>query len=375
MDTSTTRTTELRGLALTDALLGGRVELADTRCAVLMGGRSSEREVSLVSGRAIAAGLRAPVAGWAGPAQLLEVEIEADGRFAFAGKRAPPLQALLELEALDLWVLGLHGGSGEDGTLQGLFDSLGVAYTGSGVAASATCLDKATTRALARALGLRVPRGFCLTRARMRADEADVERELADLAAPGGLVIKPRRGGSSVATAVLPDARGWQAAVAAVHASGDEALIEERVAGVELTSPVLGLSSGPTHALAPVEIQPASGRFFDYEQKYSSSGARECCPPESVDAATVERVRALGAELHTALGCAGYSRSDWIVPRGARGGFGEPVLLEINTLPGMTPRSLLPQAAAQAGVDFAHLCRFLAGAGLLESRARAARPD
>jgi D-alanine-D-alanine ligase len=125
---------------------------------------------------------------------------------------------------------------------------------------------------------------------------------------------------------------------------------------------VLEDEQGELRALTPIEIQPRDGRFFDYEQKYSAEGAREVCPPVSVDARTLGRVRSLAARIHRLAGCSGYSRADFIVPR-LGPGFGEPVLLEVNTLPGLTERSLLPQEAAVDGIDYAQLClRILAAA-------------
>ena len=141
--------------------------------------------------------------------------------------------------------------------------------------------------------------------------------------------------------------------------SGDAALVEAAVEGVEATCGVLGNTAGELVALPPVEIVPHEGRFFDYEEKYRSEGAREHCPPRSLSAATVERLGQLAVLAHRTMGCDGYSRTDFIVPRGADDaseGEGEPVVLEVNTLPGLTERSLFPQSMQALGASYRAMC-------------------
>jgi D-alanine-D-alanine ligase len=163
-------------------------------------------------------------------------------------------------------------------------------------------------------------------------------------------VVKPRCGGSSVATTRVGAGEDLATAVGAVLATGDDCLVESAVAGVECSCGVLGNRGEPLRALPPIEIRPAAGRFFDYQQKYAADGAREVCPVESLDAAAIERVQAGAGVLFEAAGCDGYARIDFIVPAD-----GEPVLLEANTLPGFTARSLLPQEAAVEGMDYRSL--------------------
>lgn len=319
--------------------------LAQSTVAVLLGGRSSEREVSLKSGAAVLRALDgAPVAG------ALALEIEPDGRWQLEGRSLGALEALSALPPRTLVFVALHGGEGEDGRVQGLLELQGIVHTGSGVSASALCMDKQHTRAVLESAGLRVARGRLVHPAEWPRERACILAGLAELCT-SGLVVKPNCGGSSVDTFVLEDARGLESAIARVLATGDLALVEERIRGVEATCAVLGNARGELVALTPVEIVPKPGRFFDYEEKYSAAGAQEFCPPRSLAAAQSQQLGELALRAHRAAGCDGYSRTDFFVPPQ-----GEPVVLEINTLPGLTDRSLLPLAAAAHGLNFPDLC-------------------
>jgi D-alanine-D-alanine ligase len=311
--------------------------LKERTVVLLVGGTSTEREVSLQSGRALLAALDGLAAeGRIGDRRL--IEITADGHWLEDGASCLPLESPGLDPARVVLLLGLHGGSGEDGTLQGALALRGLRHTGSGVAASALGMDKWASRLLAEAHGLRVAQGV-----------------LADGVAPvlsgtGPWFVKPRRGGSSVATTRVDAAGDIADAIDAVVATGDQALIETAVEGVELTVGVVETPSGEPQALPLVEIVPHEGRFFDFEEKYSSQGAREVCPPESVSDEQAAAVAALGLAAYRALGCRGYARIDFILPAE-----GDAVFLEANTLPGFTPRSLLPQAAAAVGLSFEDL--------------------
>ncbi|MCZ6596900.1 MAG: D-alanine--D-alanine ligase [Planctomycetota bacterium] len=348
------------------------IRLEEATVAVLMGGRSSEREVSLVSGRAVLAALTTPASDddRRGPRRVIAVELLAQGSWSFAGRVLPPGEALAALADVDVFFLGLHGGEGEGGGLQGLLQAEDRAFTGSDVGASAVCLDKVFTRTLAEADGMRVPRAVCFSPLAWRTRRPAILNELRAWSVVGW-VPKPRRGGSSVGVSIVRDPSGLEAAIELALADGDHALVEELVPGVEATAGVLGNPDGELHALPPIEIRPHEGRFFDYDEKYSESGALELCPPRALDAATCERLRALALRAHTLLGCEGYSRTDFIVPRAPDGhtGFEEPVLLEVNTLPGLTPRSLLPKEAAAEGTDFRTLCLSILRHGLDATRA------
>jgi len=319
--------------------------LRSSTVAVLLGGRSGEREVSLKSGAAV---LRALTGGPV--ARVLALEIQPDGRWKLEGQSLSALEALGRLPRETLCFLALHGGEGEDGSIQGLLETQGFLHTGSGVAASALCMDKQLTRLLLAAEGLRVARGALVRPLEWRTQRPWLLAELAGLSR-GGFVIKPNRGGSSVDTFVIEDATLLETSVTRVLETGDLALVEERLSGVEATCAVLGNARGELRALTPVEIVPKDGRFFDYQEKYSSEGAQEFCPPRTLSAASCAWLCEIAIRAHRAAGCDGYSRSDFFVP-----GAGPPVVLEINTLPGLTDRSLLPQSAAVHGFSFAELC-------------------
>jgi D-alanine-D-alanine ligase len=336
--------------------------LAHCTVAVLSGGGSGEREVSLDSGREIQRALGA--ADGRGPQRVVPVELDARGRWRVGERWLDAPSALAALAAVDLFFVALHGGAGEDGTLQGLFESTGRCYTGSGVRASAVCMDKLATRGIAQACGVRTSPAVCFTpQEYAREPEAWIGRA-AELSAKA-LVAKPRCGGSSVLTAIVAAGENLRPAVEQVLATGDDCLVEARVEGVECSCGVLGNRGETLRALPPVEIRPAPGRFFDYQQKYSSDGAREVCPPESLDAASVERVQSAALALYAATGCDGYARIDFIVPLA-----GEPFVLEVNTLPGFTSRSLLPQEAAAVGMDYRSLCLWVLEAALRRAEAR-----
>lgn len=337
-------------------------DLSTYTVGLLMGGSSSEREVSLQSGRGVGAALRGELNSAHGellPHLALDVEIELDGRWLVDGVRLEAEAALAQLERVDVFFICLHGGEGEDGTIQRFLDRTGRRYTGSGARASALCMDKHAMRSIAQTVGVHVANGVCVSMGEWRADKNVVLARIRALGS-AGWVLKPRRGGSSVATFVVRDASELESAAERVLATGDDLLAETRIEGVELSCGVLGNHDGEAFALTPIEIRPDEGRFFDYQQKYSSTGARELCPPERVDATSCELVRELTLRAHRVAGCEGYSRTDFIVPNDGSA----PVMLEVNTLPGMTARSLLPQEAAVHGIDYTALCLRILGYAL-----------
>jgi D-alanine-D-alanine ligase len=327
--------------------------LALARVVVLSGGSSGERAVSLRTAAAIAGALR--VQDGRGPAEVRAVEIGTGGGWTIDGREESAAAFLARAPRDTVFFLGLHGGAGENGTIQGLLASSGFAHTGSGVAASALCMNKHWTRLVLQAAGLTTATARLVEAGEWGVARAAVLEELARFGSDGWSV-KPNCGGSSVSTFLLAADADPAAAIDAVLATGDAALVEARIRGVETTCGVLGNAAGAARALTPVEIVPHAGRFFDYEEKYSSAGADEHCPPRSLAATACERLRELALRAHRAAACDGYSRTDFIVPRDASGAAREPVVLEINTLPGMTDRSLLPQAAAAEGLDFRSLC-------------------
>lgn len=332
--------------------------------AVLLGGRSNEREVSISSGVMVLRALSTPDSRGdrRGPASVIGVEVLTDGRWRVGGRSLSPGEALSALENVDLFFLALHGGEGENGTLQGFLTCSDRAFTGSGVIASGLCMDKGFARTLMSARGARVAPGVELERGQWQRPTRGLRERLEELAS-AGCVVKPRRGGSSVGCSIVRGSGELPAALERAFAWGGEVLVEGYVRGVEVTGGVLEEPGGVLHALPPVEIRPR-GLFFDYSEKYSDDGATELCPPEGLSEEVCERVRILSLAAHRTLGCAGYSRTDFVVPHDDP----EPVFLETNTLPGLTPRSLLPKAAAAIGIDYRSLCLWISAHGLGRER-------
>lgn len=340
-------------------------DLSQARVVLLAGGRSSEREVSLWTARGVRDALTGALATTHHPflpREVRMVEIGLDGRWSLDGHVRSPAETLVELRRSDVVFSCLHGGEGEDGTIQGFLATSGCGFTGSGVRASALCLDKLATRALAQTVDVAVAPGLCSSLPEWRDDRTAFLQRVRSLSR-SGWVIKPRCGGSSVATCVTMEERELEPAIEAVFATGDDVLVEARIAGVELSCGVLGNRGGALTSLPPIEIRPADGKFFDYQQKYASDGAREVCPPVGIGPESIERVRRAAERVHRRAGCDGYSRIDFIVPS-EHGREREPVMLEVNTLPGMTARSLLPQEAAAVGLDYAGLCLVILGLAL-----------
>jgi len=291
------------------------------KVAVLMGGSSAEREISLISGKAV---LDALVAG---------------GVAAFAfDPAAEPIWRLAEARADRVFNI-LHGGAGEDGTMQGALDLMGIPYTGSGVLASALAMDKVRTKWIWQAAGVPTPRSRRVT------SVAEGPAVIAELGLP--LIVKPVREGSSIGLTKVTRADQFAAAFEAAHrlpdGRGTEVMAEEFVAGVELTAAVLGRAPLP---LVRIEA-PESG--YDYQNKYFTDAVRYHCPaglPADKEAGIGRTVLA----AFDALGCRGWGRADLILR--ADGSYS---LLEMNTNPGMTGHSLVPMAARAAGIGFDEL--------------------
>ena len=325
-------------------LAAARRRIDQVPMAVLRGGVTGERDVSLRSGAAVLAALGETRGRQA--ARLIDVEIDEAGTFLVDGRRGSAEDALAAVPRDALWFLALHGGAGEDGRVQAWLELAGRPYTGSGPAASALCMDKRVARLVCAEAGLVIaPAAFV---------QAGVPRpsRLAALG-DGPLYVKPNHGGSSVLTFRV-DGRGRELdqAIEAVLTSGDDVLVEQGVVGLEATCGVLGSRGGRLRTLPVVEIEPRAGRFFDYEEKYQQQGARETCPPVQLSPAVIESIERAARAAFTALGCEGYARIDFLVRESDQ----TPVFLEANTLPGMTPRSLLPLAASVAGLSFEALC-------------------
>lgn len=339
------------------------------KIVVLGGGISTERHVSLVSGTSVCRALRSlghkaifvdmflGLEDFEGP---LESAFEAPDGFCGSvaiEKEAPDLAAVkasrrdkspsrlgknvLEVCALaDCVFLGLHGADGEDGKIQAALDLLGVPYTGSDCLSSAMASDKAVSKRIMESCGVLTPKWSEITYT-----EADIPALRDSLPVP--CAVKVVGGGSSIGVA-LPDTREeLEAALRDILQYGNRVIVEEKIQGRELTQPVLGDSY-----LSTIEIVPPEGMTFDYVAKYQSGAlaARELCPAPI----TEEEHRLVGEaalKLHKALGLSVYSRTDFILDREGRAW-----CLEVNNLPGMTPASLIPKAAAVEGLSYAQLC-------------------
>jgi D-alanine-D-alanine ligase len=330
------------------------VHLEHAIVCVLSGGASSEREVSLKTGAAISKALLQRQDG-RGPERVVEIEIQPDGRWSRGGATSSAEDVLSSTPRDAVWFIALHGGFGEDGTIQGLLRALGRVHTGSGVGASALCMSKTWTRDVLAAAGLAVAPAFVVRPEAWREHRAQTLAHVARLGTTG-FAVKPDRGGSSVATFLVESAEALPDAISRALATGDAALVEARIVGAEATCGILGRANGALRVLTPVEIVPKAGRFFDYEEKYSADGAAEFCPPRTLRPETTKRIQSLSERAFRAAGCEGYARIDFMIPRDSAGAEGEPIVLEINTLPGMTDRSLLPLAAAESGMSFRDLC-------------------
>lgn len=304
------------------------------KIAVLMGGPSAEREVSLRSGRAVANALAA--AG----AHVMPVDIK-DSAFTMPTN-------------MDVVFIALHGMFGEDGTLQRMLDKAGIAYTGSGPDASARAFDKIAAKKAFLMAGIPTPKYEVFDRA-----HPDLTR-LTGIGFP--LVVKPARQGSSVGISVVEAESDLQEACRIAWHYDDHLLAEQFIPGRELT---VGIVDG--RALPVIEIRPKHD-FFTYEAKYTK-GQTEYLVPAPLDKALESQVKALALRTHDCLGCRDLSRVDVMLS-----GAGEPLVLEVNTIPGFTETSLVPMAARADGIEFPDLCSRLVQLAMARRRQRGA-PD
>ncbi|MDQ2951317.1 MAG: D-alanine--D-alanine ligase [Chloroflexota bacterium] len=340
------------------------------RVGVLTGGASAERDISLATGAQIQRSLPAdrydvvlldPLAFMVrnpaltdeqraqgeqllkGGARLdpahelpkgLESEIESASRAL-----VPATRAIADTsEPLDVVLIALHGTWGEDGRIQGLLDTLGIPYTGSGVLASALAMDKVMAKTVLAASGLDVPRGV-VVRSSKGAD-LEAARRLGD-----PVFVKPVQSGSSVGAAIVRRDEDLAAAIADALRYDDRALVEEYLKGRELTVAVIG--NDELTPLPVIEIV-TKREFFDYHAKYDAGASEEICPAPIPDD-VARRAQDLAVQAHLALGCRGMSRTDFVWAGDRM------TTLEVNTIPGMTANSLMPRAAKAAGIAFGDL--------------------
>lgn len=307
-------------------------DIEGVRVAVLMGGRSAEREVSLNTGEQVIAALR---------------ERGADA-LPFDTARSSFIDELRSARP-DVVFVCLHGRYGEDGTVQGLLELLDLPYVGSGVLASALAMDKVASKHVFSACGVPTP-PYLVVRKRGSWSEAEVVGALGSRC-----VVKPASEGSAIGVTIVHRPSELGPAIEHAFRYDELVLIERFIEGTEVTVGVLGVD--PPIALPTLEIVPAH-EFYDYESKYVPGMSRHIIPAR-IPEETRERCAKLAVSAHEALGCRGVSRTDIIVEP-----TGEAWVLEVNTIPGMTRTSLLPDAARAAGIEFPDLCALLVGYAL-----------
>lgn len=313
------------------------------RVAVVCGGPSAEAEVSRVSGRGVAEALRATY----NDVVVLELD--------------PSIASRLQEERVDVVFPVLHGPPGEDGCFQGLLEILGLPYVGSGVLGSSCAMDKAVAKRLFRAAGLPVAREVLVQ------PWEDPSTAAARVQAELGLdvVVKPTRQGSAVAVGFAEDSASLKEIIARAASFGDPVLVEERIRGKEITVAVLERDDR-VEALPVIEIRTPPGTWYDYEHRYTPGWSEHIIPaPLPPDA--YARTQEVACRAHQALQCRDLSRADFVVTEA-----GQPVLLEVNTIPGMTPTSLYPDAARAAGISFEELVAYLVERAL--ARGKGKRP-
>jgi D-alanine-D-alanine ligase len=312
-----------------------RIEPASLgKVAVLFGGTSAERDISILSGTGVLEALRS------------------QGVNAFAFDPAErPLQEL-KAEGVDRCFIALHGRGGEDGTVQGALELLKIPYTGSGVMASSIAMDKIMTKRIWRFEGLPTPDW------RMVASADECAQALAVLGSP--MIVKPSREGSSIGLTKVTDAAQCAVAYAAAAQHDPEVLCEQFIEGEETTCPVL-IADGQSRALPVIRIV-APGGNYDYQNKYFTDEVKYLCPSQLAADEEAEIQRQVVRAFNT-LKCRGWARADVMIRKTDR----QPFLLEINTSPGMTSHSLVPMSAKAAGLSYEQLCVHLLASASLDS--------
>ena len=315
------------------------------KVAVLMGGRSAEREVSLMSGQGVLTALRAR------------------GVDAHAFDPAEQPMDELRRQGFARCFIALHGRYGEDGTVQGALELLGIPYTGSGVMASSIAMDKVMTKRVWLADGLPTPRHVCLAPDRQ---QPEVVRAVPDeLGLP--LIVKPPREGSSIGVTKVRGYSDMQDAVALSVRYDPDVLCEEFIEGEEVTCPVLG--AGVHARVLPVIRIVAPEGAYDYQNKYFTDEVKYQVP-SGLPAAEEREIQRIVLQAYRTLGCRGWGRADLMIRASDR----KPFLLEMNTSPGMTSHSLVPMAARAAGISYEDLCWQLLADAALDYAGPGAKP-
>jgi D-alanine-D-alanine ligase len=297
--------------------------LTNVRIGVLMGGRSSERDISLKTGRAVYQALIRR------------------GYDAVAIDITDRLPRDLEDQKVAIAFLSLHGPGGEDGAVQGFLETMGIPYTGSGIRASAVGMHKAATKMLLAAHGIPLPTGTVVR----ECDRPSLAKVLRQTKLRLPIVVKPVSQGSTIGVTIIRHSRQWKEALTLAHRYDPEAMVESYIPGHEATVSILGTAAEGPKVLPAIEIVASDG-FYDFASKYQKGRTRYLCPAP-LPAKVVHHISELARRTYEVLGCEGAARVDFrITPRG------RPYVLEINTVPGMTETSLLPMAAAQVGIAY-----------------------
>ncbi len=311
--------------------------MAKIRVAVLMGGPSSEHDISLKTGEMIAQNLNKK------NFEVLPVKIRPDGTW--------PITIENLKKKTDVAFVALHGEYGEDGQVQSLLETFGIPYTGSNPVASALAMDKRKTSPILAQNGFLVPQALFIKKGDSKIDWASLKKWRLPV------VVKPTDRGSSVGISIIKNLSHLGEAVNHALKYSDSLMIEQYIKGREVTCGVVEVN-GSSIPLLPTEIIPKKGEFFDYASKYEIGGSDEITPP-NLPAKTIKSIQLAALRAHKLLGCSGMSRTDMILDNR-----GKMHVLEVNTIPGMTQTSLLPQGAAKMGIGFSHLLAMIIKSGL-----------
>ena len=299
----------------------------DLNIVVIYGGVSSEREVSLRSGKAVFEA-------------LIRRGYHNTRLFDLTDKNLSELFTI----PMDVAYLALHGWGGEDGRIQGVLDLMGVPYTGSSVESSAICMNKSRTKEILQFWGLPTPKFCKFYRSEWESFSLLREKLLENFTLP--MVLKSPSQGSSVGVFIIKEETEILHAIEEIFALGDDLLAETFVEGIELTLPVLG--NDELTVLPVIEIT-SENEFYDYEAKYTAGMCHHIIPARISENVT-EKINEIGKEVYRVLGCRGLARIDFILDQ-----TGEPMIIEVNTLPGMTEMSLFPDSARHIGISFEEL--------------------
>ncbi len=320
--------------------------MAKQKVAVVYGGPSREHDVSLNSGQAIVTALDKA------KYDIHAVEISRDNKWQIKNTTYSLDDALEYLKQnVDFILIALHGTFGEDGTIQRLLEQRHIPFSGSGSGASRLAMHKDQTAKVLQKAGFNVPNEKVFT----HGFTEDITAILEGFSLP--VIVKPVAQGSSFGVAKVTDATQLVPAMQLALQADDKVLIQEYITGNEVSVGVIEDEKGVLHALPPTELIPLESDFFDYDAKYTKGAADEITPP-NLPETVVSKIQTIALRVHDTIGCEGYSRTDMIIQDN------EIVVIEINTLPGMTETSILPQQAQAAGISFSEMLDLIIAAGL-----------